>query len=485
MKRIQYYGAVDLENPLDGCLWNMGSRPENIFSAERRYGKYIELLRFGGIFQCRGENGSDGKQREYLAFLADNLIEDIYEYCGGDKNDIAASLCMICIVPCEADGKCRDVIRDILREMKVGQVFFAAKEAAAIMYLRKRQEGEKSTSGIQLFMDAGELRGTVAIIRERSGGIDILERMSDVECGAKILDRALLNWLQGIFGAGFQKFKTNRKVFREFLRNWIDGRVLMENEDTIKLDIGDLNDSDLREPSVKIVSTGYANKLSLSSDEICGFGAEAFQRVFFLLEKGLGKAAEFEEVSQILMNGCYLNFPPLQRYAGSKEMQRGAGLIRERTACLQGALAMMQEIGSWPFTGVLKRSWGIVTVGEDGEQHFEVLLPGGKELPLGYEKSVYTIPQRNRTSIDIYFCSVPIGWQAGQDTGLLSCEKHLQVISPAAKFPNRKIQVGMQALGRLQMFVYDLTSGNRSSDEVEARWERVPDFIIETDKEKK
>lgn len=484
MMRIQYYGAVDLENPMDGCLWKMGNCPENICSVERRYGNDIGILRYSEIFQCK-ENRSDEKREEFLSFLVDNLIEDIYECCGGDKNDITASLCMICIIPCEADVGCRNVIRRILKEMKVGQVFFVTKEVAAMVYLRRRQEREKNTSGIKLFMDAGELRGTVAIIRERSGGIDILERMSDVECGAKNLDRALLNWMQGVFGAGFHKFKTNRKVFREFLRNWIDGRVLMENENAIKLDIGDLNGSALRNHSVKIVSNGYANKLSLPSDQICQLGAGVFQKVLLLLEKGIGKTAELGAAPQILMNGCYLSFPPLQRYAENKKMQMGTDLVRERTACLQGALAMTQEIGNWPFIGVLKRSWGIVTEGEDGEQHFEVLLPGGEELPLGYEKSVYAIPQKNRKSIDIYFCSVPIGWQFGQDTGLLSCEKHLQVVLPAVKFPKRKIQVGMRVLGRLQVFVHDLTSGNCSSDEAEARWERIPDFIIEADKEKK
>lgn len=158
---------------------------------------------------------------------------------------------------------------------------------------------------------------------------------------------------------------------------------------------------------------------------------------------------------------------------------------RAGAACIQGALAMMQEADGWCFSGILKRTWGIVALDQDGKQHFEILLPGGEELPLGYEKQIFVMPKGNEECVQIHFCSVPAGWRYGDDASLLFCEKSLKVISDNLKFPCRKIQVGIRVSDRLQLYAYDMTSGRRVCDEADPVWERALDCMIETEEERR
>lgn len=484
MGKIQYYGVVDLENPVDGCCWNKAESPETIYDVEGQYGKNIELLRFDWISAHSGND--EGKWGEYLTFFVDSLTKDIYGYCGGDKDDFLAALCMVCIIPNEAGADRREMIRRILIHKGIGQVRFVAKEIAAAMYARKVQGITKTTDIVFLLIDVGELRGTVSIIKVQNRKVSILDCVSCAECGARFFDRAFLGWLSQLFDAGFQKFKTNRTAFGKFLENWIDGRIHMEVNAPIKLSIGNLDIRNLRSPvlgetgePIDILSNGYFNRLSLSADQIQLFGGEVFEKVWMLFEQGMARTVVYDPKPLVVMNGCYLVFPPLCDYLKDRGRAQIQGyLLQERMACIRGALALMQKTEDWLFTGILKRTWGIVITDENGKTCFETLLPGGEELPLGYEKRIFVTPRGESSKIEILFCSVPTGWCPEQDERLISMERCLQIISPNLRFPRRKIQVGIRVSDKLQLSVYDLTSGNRIVDEAEPVWEQEPDLII-------
>ncbi len=487
MDKIKYYGAADLENPADGCCWYRAACPENTFTVQERCGKNIDLLHFDGSFSRKAVTRDKEKWKRILTFLVKELTEDIYGYCGEDIDSVADGLCMVCLVPCRAGAACLDVIREILKDMGVGQVRFVTKEIAAVMYMQKVQEFAKTGASVCVLLDAGERQGAVSVVQIQDKKAEILKRISCKECGAEALDSAVLGWLQMIFDHGFQKFKTDRAAFRTFFENWTDGRIFMKRGSVLNLNIGELDNGNLKEPAgnaVKIVSNGYTNRLALSADQLGTFCAEVFEKVWLLLEEGLGIAEKYDPKVQVIINGSYLSLPPLYDYLKSKGKEQAQEcLLQSRTACMQGALAMMQGTNGWFFNGILKRTWGIVMLGQDKKQHFEVLLPGGRELPAGYEKRIYVMPEGNEKCLNIHFCSVPAGWRYGNDASLLSCEKSLQIISDNIKFPRRKVQVSIRVSEKLQLCVYDLVSAVRVCDEAEPGWERALDHIIEAEEE--
>lgn len=493
MEKIKYYGAVDLENPVDGYCWNRTACPEKIVTVQERCGKNIEFLRFNGIFSGEEPDGIREKWTNFLDFLVKGITEHIYEYCGADKDEVTACLGMVCVVSCRTGAACRNMIRDILKDMEVGQIRFITKEIAALMYMHKVQGIAGHADGIYLLLDAGERQATVSIVQVQDKKTEILHYISHEECGAMALDSTLLRWLKKIFDNKFQKMKMNRRAFGTLLENWIDGRLFMKSGSHINLNIGDLNSGNLTASSsgkagvpVKIISNGYANMLSLSAGQIGMFGAEAFEKVQRLWEEGLDMAEKSAAKAAVIINGCYLNFPPLRDYLRDWEKEHaGACLVQSRAACIQGALAMMQEADGWCFSGILKRTWGIVALDQDGKQRFEILLPGGEELPLGYEKQIFVMPKGNEECVQIHFCSVPAGWRYGDDASLLFCEKSLKVISDNLKFPCRKIQAGIRVSDRLQLYAYDMTSGRRVCDEADPVWERALDCMIETEEERR
>lgn len=485
MTEIQYYAAIDPDAPA-ACCWYKADCPEEVFFTKNQQGIYSSLLRF------------DGQMTDGVEIALNHLSRDIFCRYGGDKESLSSDLCIAVIIPYKTSEECRRSVRKLLAEKGVSRIRFITKEAAAVLYVCRKRRFETLDDGTYLLLDAGETQASASVIQVQNKAIRILEHTVKKGAGAKALDSAWLSYLIELFGTVFRGFCTEHGMFQKLLTGWLNSRITMEKEAPVELVMTDflsyarhhLPLAQFRKVEA-VISEGYVRKLSLFADDIRQFGEAAFDEIWKIFYDMLCIAERLQiapEKLQVIVNGGYLNMPPLRSYLQDRQKDEEWMMVRklpplmsDRAACLQGALAVFDKIEGLSFTGALKRTWGIVTIDKEEKQYFKVLIPGGQKLTVGYEANFFVSPARaDNAWIDINLCSAPAWWHWGNDIQLLSCEHNLRISTPKTVFPGRKLRVCVKITDILLVSVHDLTSGNREEWSADIDWEQAPDLIIES-----
>lgn len=487
---MQYYAAIDLENPSDGLCWYRAGRMDDIHftRVENVVNKGISQLS-GRIFFAKKKEGMAEEEiailEKYIQMAMEQLSNDIIRCSGGEAKNLRNNLCLALLVPCGSSDKCMQEIRNIMSRNKVKQVRFITKEAAAVLYASDNLDFTVQENRTFLLLDAGETRATASVISVEGGTIRVLSRDSREGMGASALDIAFIDHLIDLFGAVFKGFHTERIQFRRLLGEWINKRITMKSESPMELNMNGFLQyvehhvrKDKYQCLKKSFAKGYLYKLTLSVDTIREFGKKAFEGVIELYEDALNvteRNGVGKQGLQIVINGSYLNTPLFDIY-----FKKMANTRRFGGACLYGALAMFEKMRGMKLSGSLKRAWGVYLVDrESGTEYFHELLPGDQQLPAGYRAELYLSPENGKGyRVEIFFYSLPSSWHRGYDWREIVREKELRVDSPKTQFPRRKLRVSAEITDMLKLSVLDLTSQNMASCELPVDWKTAPDFIV-------
>lgn len=288
LRKMRYYGALDLENMADDCCYRAEASDDIIFVKKPDWNN-IRQLRFAGqIFKTEEDEQKQQEKisllKEYLSAMLRVLSSDILHRFGGGVKDPLPHVCMTLLVPCETGETFRKEIREFLISRNVGQVQFLAKEAAAVLHAMKEEESVQTEKSLFLCVDAGETRYSSSLFYIKEGRTVILERDTQEGAGAGALDQAFLKHLKKLLGDGFVGFHTKGKAFQGLLLDWINGRIGMAGD--VKLGMDDFwqyAQKQLSEEEQSCIcrqlSGTYSKKLTLSEETIRDFASEAFQTV--------------------------------------------------------------------------------------------------------------------------------------------------------------------------------------------------------------
>lgn len=495
---MQYYGALDLENMSDDCCYRAEGSAEVIFVKKPDWNNMKQLRVAGQIYKT-AEDGQKQQEKKkllktYLGAVIRELSSDILHRFGSGTEDPLPLLCMTLLIPCEAGESFREEIREFLVSQNVGRVQFLAKEAAAALYDFSETETEQAGGLLFLYIDAGESRCSSSLFRIKDGDPEILERAVQEGAGASALDQACLKYLKSLLGNGFASFHTKGEAFQRLLLNWVNGRTGMCGEIELRMDdFWKYAECQLpleeRQCIDRLLSGSYSKKLILSKAEIQYFSSEAFEMVRKQVSTMLAEAeVNWKEAGQIRMvlNGSYLNMPFFQEMLMEwLEMRKVRqifdleSIVMCRSACLQGALSK-PEWKDRLFGTVVPRTLGLLLEGEGEEPAFCRMLPGGKKLSWGYEKTVFLTslsPEKDVVKIELF--SLPSSWQEKDGLEELSLETSISISSPKTRFPNRKLRVSVRMDHVPEVEVYDLTSGNRETVRLAGTWMPQGDVLAD------
>lgn len=496
LRKMRYYGVLDLENMADDCCYRAEGSDDIIFVKKPDWNN-IRQLRFAGqIFKTEEDEQKQQEKisllEEYLSAMLSVLLADILHRFGGGIKDPLPHVCMILLVPCETREAFRKEIRRCLISRNVGQVQFLAKEAAAVLYVLKETESVQTEKSLFLYVDAGEMRCSSSLFYIKEGKIGILERDAQEGAGAGALDQAFLKHLKKLLGNGFVGFHAKGKEFQRLLRNWINGRIGMAGNVELRMDDfwqyaqkqlpGEEQSCICRQ-----LSGTYSKKLTLSEGTIRDFASEAFQAVWEQIQRMLKKAKQNQDSAgqlRVIVNGSYLNMPLLQKFLTERleaegEMGKRENVVLCRSACLQGAISKFEQKDRL-FGVVAPKTMGILVKREGEAVDFVKLIPGGRKLPWGYEGAAFiTLLQPEKAVAEVDFYSLPSCWQEGEGLENIVLEASVSVPSPKTEFQNRKLKASVRMGIIPEAEVYDLTSGNRRAVRLTGTWIQEGDIIAD------
>ena len=496
LRKMQYYGALDLENMADDCCYR-AEGSDNIIFVKKPDWSNIRQLRFAGqIFKTEGDEQKQQEKikllEEYLSAMLSVLSVDIRHHFGGGIKDPLPHVCMTLLVPCETGEAFRKKIREFLISQNVGQVQFLAKEAAAVLYVLKEEDPVQTEKSLFLCVDAGETRCSSSLFYIKEGKIGILERNTQEGAGAGALDQAFLKHLKKLLGNGFVGFHAKGEEFQRLLLNWINGRIRMAGDVQLRMDdfwrYAQKQLSKEEQSCIRRQLSGvYSKKLTLSEKTIRDFASEAFHAVWEQIQRMLKKAQQDQYLAgqlRILVNGSYLNMPLLQKFLTERldaadEMGEREHVVLCRSACLRGAISKFEQKDRL-FGVAAPKTLGILAKREGGAVDFVKLIPGGRKLPWGYEGMAFITlsrPENGEAEVDFY--SLPSYWQEGEGVENIALEASVSVTSPKTKFQNRKLKASVKMGSMPEAEVYDLTSGNRGAVRLTGIWTQVGDIIAD------
>ena len=457
LRKMRYYGVLDLENMADDCCYRAEGSDEIIFVKKPDLNNIRQLRLAGQIFKTEEDEHKQQEKisllEEYLNAMLSVLSADILHRFDGGIKDPLPHVCMTFLLPCEIMDDFRKEIREFLISRNVGQVQFLAKEAAAVLYALKDVESVQIEKSLFLCVDAGEMR-----------------------CSRN----------------GFVGFHAKREAFQRLLLNWINERIGMVGGVELRMDdFWQYAKKQLPEEEQSCIrrqlSGIYSKKLILSEKMICDFASEAFQAVLEQIQRMLKKAKQDQDSAgqlRVIVNGSYLNIPLLQRFLmerlkAADEMDRKENVIFCRSACLQGAISKFEQKDRL-FGFATSKTLGILAKREGGAVDFVRLIPGGRKLPWGYEGTAFiTLSQPEKAVAEVDFYSLPSCWQEGEGLENIDLETSVSVPSPKTEFHNRKLKASIRMGSMPEAEIYDLTSGNRTAVRLTGTWIQERDIIAD------
>ncbi len=496
LRKMRYYGVLDLENMADDCCYRAEGSDEIIFVKKPDLNNIRQLRLAGQIFKTEEDEHKQQEKisllEEYLNAMLSVLSADILHRFDGGIKDPLPHVCMTFLLPCEIMDDFRKEIREFLISRNVGQVQFLAKEAAAVLYALKDVESVQIEKSLFLCVDAGEMRCSSSLFYIKEGKIEILERDAQEGAGAGALDQAFLKYLKKLLGNGFVGFHAKREAFQRLLLNWINERIGMVGGVELRMDdFWQYAKKQLPEEEQSCIrrqlSGIYSKKLILSEKMICDFASEAFQAVLEQIQRMLKKAKQDQDSAgqlRVIVNGSYLNIPLLQRFLmerlkAADEMDRKENVIFCRSACLQGAISKFEQKDRL-FGFATSKTLGILAKREGGAVDFVRLIPGGRKLPWGYEGTAFiTLSQPEKAVAEVDFYSLPSCWQEGEGLENIDLETSVSVPSPKTEFHNRKLKASIRMGSMPEAEIYDLTSGNRTAVRLTGTWIQERDIIAD------